>query len=108
MKTLLHGEAQINKINELPNGINYVKTKGNYHIIAESEVTGNHHVIDLKEGVEFYEKNGTLYLKNDVETQVRCVVENRHDTITIEPGVWEIDFQQEYDYLAEETRRVAD
>lgn len=108
MKTILHGETLINKIKSLPIGANKVKTKGQYKIVAESEVTGNHHVIDLKEGVEFYEKDGTLYLKNDIETQVRCVIADRHDAIKLEPGIYEIDFQQEYDYLSEEIRSVAD
>lgn len=65
-------------------------------------------MVDVKDGVEFYEKDGILYLKNDVETQVRCLVKERHDNITLEPGIWEIDFQQEYDYLKEEKRRVSD
>ncbi len=108
MKTILHGESQINKIARLPQGVKKIKTKGSFHIIAESETSGNHHVVDIHDGVEFYEKDGTLYLKNDTKTQVRCVVKDRHDAITLEPGTWEIDFQQEYDYISEETRRVAD
>lgn len=108
MKTILHGEAQINKIKELPLGANKKEINSDYQIIAESEVSGNHHVIDIKEGVEFYEKDGVLYLKNLVETEVRCLVKGRHDNITIEPGTWEIDFQQEYDYITEQKRRVAD
>lgn len=107
-KTIIHGEAQLNKINNLPKGTKRVRTNGDFQIIAESETSGNHHVVDIHDGVEFYEKDGTLYLKNDVETKVRCVVADRHDSITLEPGVWEIDFQQEYDYMTEETRRVAD
>ncbi len=108
MKTHLHGESQLNKIEELPAGVKEVKTNGEYHIIAESEISGNHHVIDLNEDVKFYEKDGIFYMKNDTETQVRCIVKERHDAITLEPGVWEIDFQQEYDYLKKEIRRVSD
>lgn len=104
----LHGESQIVKIKALPAGIKKKSVIGDYQIIAESEISGNHHVIDVKDGVEFYEKNGTLYMKNDVETEVRCLIKERHDNITLEPGIWEIGFQQEYDYLKEEKRRVAD
>ena len=108
MKTIIHGECLISKVESLPKNVSKKETKGQYQIIAESEVSGNHHVIDIKDGVEFYEKNGILYMKNDVETDVRCIVKERHDNITLEPGVWEIDFQQEYDYLTEEIRRVSD
>jgi len=105
---ILHGETIITKINSLPKDVIGKKASGKYQIIAESEQSGNHHVIDLVDGVEFYEKDGTLYLKNEKETQVRCVVNNRHDSVTIEPGIWEIDFQQEYDYLTEQKQRVSD
>jgi len=108
MKSVIHGETIVNKINKLPKGIKKVELKGKYQIIANSEVTGNHHVVDLVEGVEFYEKEGTLYFKNEKETQVRCLIKERHDAITLEPGVWEVGFQQEYDYLKDEKRNVAD
>ncbi len=108
MKTVLHGECQITKIEGLPEGVVTKQVKGDYQIVAESEVSGNHHVIDINDGVEFYEKYGILYLKNTKETTVRCVIKERHDAITIDPGVWEIGFQQEYDYLKQEKRDVAD
>ena len=106
MKTILHGEVRLTKVNAVQG--NKINTKGEYHIIAPSETSGNHHVIDLKKGVEIYEKDGTLYMKNEVETDVRCVVKDRHDNITLEPGIWEIGSQQEYDYLTMEKRNVAD
>ena len=69
----------------LPKGLKKINTKGDYHIIAKSEQSGNHHVIDLKDGVEFYEKDGVLYLVNDIETNVRCLIKERHDNITLGP-----------------------
>jgi len=105
---VLHGEVSLRKVNSIPKSAKKVTIKGQYHIIAESEVSGNHHVIDIKDGVEFYEQDGVLYLKNDVETDVRCVVKERHDNITLSPGIWEVDKQQEYDYYTESHRNVAD
>lgn len=104
---ILHGEVILHK-STLPTGAKKVSTKGSYHIIASSETSGNHHVIDVHDGVEFYEKDGVLYMKNEVSTDVRCVVKERHDNITLDPGVWEIDKQQEFDYLTMEKRNVAD
>lgn len=108
-KTVFHGECFINKIKELPSGLSKAKKfNKNSYKLADSETTGNHHLLEAKEGVELYEKNGVLYLANEVPCDVYCAIENRHDNITLEPGVWEIDRVQEYDYLTGLSRKVAD
>lgn len=108
-KGYFHGECVIKKcsFSDFKNLIP-IKAKNGFYIIANSETTGNHHIVIEKDGVELYEHEGTLYVKNDVEAEVKCVDEKRHDTITLEPGVWEIDRANEYDYLKEETRKVSD
>lgn len=105
-KVIVHGECLVVP-SELPAGCKKVKC-GNYQIVANSEVTGNHHVVDVYEGVEFYEKDGTLYMKNDVPTDIRCLVKERHDNVTIQPGTYKIDFQKEFDYLDNSERIVRD
>lgn len=107
-KGILHGEAMVFE-GTIPEGAKRVDTTGKqYVIIAPSEQTGNHHVIDVVDGVEFYEKDGKLFLKTEVETQVRCVIAERHDAITIQPGCYEIDSQQEYDPFEARLRAVRD
>lgn len=102
----LHGETIIFK-STLPKRAKKMDVKG-YQIIAPSEQTGNHHVVDIEDGVEIYEHEGTLFIKNDVPATVRCVVKERHDIIILEPEVWEVGSQKEYDYLNDESRIVAD
>lgn len=104
--THLHGETCLFK-SELPTGAKK-KTVKKYQIIAPSEQSGNHHVVDVEQGVDIYEHEWTLFIKNDVPATVRCIVKERHDNITLEPGVWEVGFQKEYDYLSDESRIVAD
>ena len=106
---ILHGEAMIFK-STLPKSAAKIKpTNKSYHIIADSETTGNHHVVDHNEKVEFYmDENGTMYMINEEPTQVRCLHENRHDTIPLETGCWEFGIQQEYDHFAEALRKVRD
>lgn len=104
--TYLHGETKIFR-SELPEDAKKLDVTG-YKIIAPSEVSGNHHVVDITEGVEIYEKEGTLFVKNSEQATVRCLVKERHDDIILQPGVWEIGFQKEYDYLSDESRIVAD
>ena len=108
MKTFFHGEVVIVKANKIPYGVKKVSANNKCYILAYSETTGNHHLLEEKDGCELFEKDGILYLKNDVPVDVFCAVKERHDNITLEPGIWEIDKAQEYDFLREETRAVSD
>lgn len=95
---------------KLPEGLKEVKmfNKKSYKL-ADSEQTGNHHLLEAKEGVELFEdKNGTLWLKNDVATDVYCAIADRHSNITLEPGIWEINRANEFDYLTDMTKKVSD
>lgn len=105
-----HGELCITKADKLPESLKPVRlfNKDSYKL-ADSEQSGNHHLLESKEGVELFEdSNGVLWLKNDVPCDVFCAVKERHDNITLGPGIWEIDTAQEYDHLTEATRKVAD
>lgn len=106
-KAIIHGEVII-KQSTLPEGVTKKSTPKDYYVVAPSEQSGNHHVIDCNDSVEFYEKDGVLYMKNSAPTQVRCLIKERHDSITLESGVWEIDKQREYDYFTKSNRYVAD
>ena len=78
-------------------------------MIAESETVGNEHRIKVKDGVEFFEdENGTLYMRNTTPAEVYCLHEQRHDTIEIPAGIWEIDKAVEYDYYAHQIIEVRD
>lgn len=107
---IFHGEVILTKVNALPSGLKKAElfNKKSYKL-ADSETTGNHHLLEAKYGVELFEdSNGVLWLKNDVPCDVFCAIKERHDNITLEPGIWEIDRAQEYDYLKDMTVKVAD
>lgn len=108
METYFHGEVVIRKINQIPINVKTVKQTNDGYILADSETTGNHHVLEAKKGIELFEKDGILYLKNEVSAKVFCVNEGRHDTEILEPAIWEIDRAKEYDYFTQEKRNVAD
>lgn len=108
MRTFFHGECLMKCVSEIPKNAKEVKPKKGIWIIAESEQSGNHHIIEESDGLEMYEENGVLYLKNDVEAKVSCVLKERHDTEVIPPGVWKIERAREYDFLKDEIRSVAD
>ena len=104
----LHGECIIKEIESLPKNLKQREDKGSI-MIAESETVGNEHRIKVKDGVEFFEdENGTLYMRNTTPTEVYCLHEQRHDTIEIPVGIWEIDKAVEYDYYAHQIIEVRD
>jgi hypothetical protein len=110
MKTLTHGEVILMKVNKMPEGLKRVNLfKEGCYKLADSEVTSNFHLLEDKPGVELFEdSNGVLWLKNDVPCDVFCAIKERHDNITLEPGIWEIDRAQEYDYMTDLNRKVSD
>ena len=104
----LHGECMIAEIDALPEGLKHRDDKDSI-MIAESETVGNEHRIKVKEGVEFYEdENGTLYMRNTLPTEVYCLHTERHDTIEIPEGIWEINKAVEYDYSMNKIVEVRD
>ena len=106
--TFFHGEVVIKLVGALPKSAKEVKAKNGRWIIADSETTGNHHVVEEKDGLEMYEENGVLYLRNEVEANVSCVLKERHDTEVLPKGIWKIERAKEYDFLKDEIRSVAD
>jgi hypothetical protein len=108
-EVILHGECAIKTGAVIPDSAKRRVIKEKAVIIADSETTGNHHVIDMKPGVEFFDtEDGRSFMQNSVPTDVRCVVADRHDSITLEPGTYEIGMQQEYDYFEQALRNVRD
>lgn len=103
---VLHGECMIFS-SDIPKGAKKKIVK-NYLIIGNSETTGNHHVVDAVEGVDFYESDGKLYMNSKAATQVRCLHADRHDTKTLAPGSYEFGTQQEYDPFAARMQNVSD
>lgn len=106
-EVILHGEAMIftSKIPENAKKKYICDTK---LVIAESEVTGNDHVIDTA-GCHFFESsNGTMFMDAPNGTRVSCVINERHSTIEIPAGQYEFGIQQEHDYLTGHLRKVRD
>lgn len=108
-KAYIHGECIITQVKSIPTDAKQEKVDGNYCIIAPSEVTGNHHVIDCQEGVEFFlTRDNRRFIQNSVEASVRCLIADRHTTVNLPPGTYEIGRQNEYDYITQALQKVRD
>lgn len=109
-EVILHGECMAFP-SEIPQNAVKFTPNNKYVIVAPSETTGNHHVVDLVDGADWWKTEGDepkLFMQNTKPTKIRCTLKERHDEITLEPGVWEFGIQQEYDPFAARMRNVAD
>lgn len=112
-KLWLHGEVCIKKtVGEIPKGAKKISPKDGSYKIADSETTGNHHLLEEIEGIDVFEKDGMFYVRPSVPMTVRCIDQKRHDNITLEPCTVEeilvISRQSEVDHLTDEIRAVRD
>lgn len=96
-----HGDVQL-FAEPLPNGLE--KRKGN--VVMEGELTGHAHRL-FDGDFQLYENAKTKERWLKVVTPVNFKHEE-HDTRVIPPGEYRIGQVQQWDYDAEESRRVAD
>lgn len=111
-KIWLHGEVLIKKLNgQIPDGKRIAAENGSYKV-ADSETTGNHHLLEDLPGLQVIEKDGMFYVRTDRPLTVKCVDPKRHDSIKLEPckndEYYLFDKQQEVDHLTDEIRAVRD
>lgn len=100
-----HGDVTIRKIDTLPENVKAIMAKNGFFVLAEGETTGHMHRIAQRESVEMMEAQGRVFLR---VAQPVDLVHEEHKTMTIDPGIYEIDRVKEYDPFAEEIRRVQD
>ena len=107
-KVYLHGEVVIFSGSKRPEDAKKLEPKKDRYILANSETTGNHHVLVAQDGVDVYEKDGVLYVHVEEEAQVKCVLEDRHDTQILPAGDYTVTRKVEYDHLTQTPKVVAD
>ena len=107
-EVILHGECTV-CLSALPKTATKVNVSGRpYFIVADSETTGNHHVVDIHYGIDFYTEGDKTFMVSEVETKIRCVMADRHDAIVLPAGTYEFGFQQEYDPFTARLNKVHD
>ena len=107
-ETILHGECIVTRVDTIPPTAKRIAVDGAFKIVAPSETTGNHHVVDTPVGVNFFQDGDTLFMESDVDTQIRCVMAERHDAVDLPAGTYEFGSQLEYDPFTARQQKVRD
>ena len=113
-KTAAQGEIGVRKITKLPDGVTTRIGETNGRVIVGHSETGHHHTLDCRD-VEVYEAKtapaGMKILYAIVNAATTLDHERPHDThesIGLQPGMYEFRIGREYDPYAEVARRQAD
>lgn len=102
-----HGELNIFKVDEMPEGFTKVECNEDYKL-ADSESSGNHHMLEVNQNVEVFKKDDAICFVNTQPTNVYCVFKERHDTEEHPPGIYIVKPAVEYDYVNKNVVAVAD
>jgi len=114
LKALFHGEVIFHEVAKLPPGCNKYTPEndelvGDKLIVGKSETTGNHHVVETTPSkIEFYEKNGQLFMVVKEDVVAGCVIKSRHDDMVIPPGVYKKKVAKQFDYFKMAKEAVKD
>ena len=99
-----HGDVSLHQISELPENLKEIKHSGSF-ALALGEVTGHSHKIISKEMQIFQDEKGLFFLKVNQPAQIS---HEEHKTVTLMPGIYKREMEQEFDYFLETTRQVQD
>lgn len=114
MRYYQQGDVLLKKIEELPGDLTEIKGK----VLQEGETTGHKHQFKTNAGVKLFQKSGEHPLPGLTITpnglkyihvqEVSLLYHEEHKSISVEPGVYEIDIVREFDYDKNEMARVVD
>lgn len=100
-----HGDVLLTRVDNLPKG-KEIPHEGEY-ILAYGEVTGHAHrlTVEQKDGMKILQSNGIFYISLTIPAPL---THEEHKTIEVQPGIYRIGQEREYDYCSMEMRRIAD
>src|SRR4030042_4759484 len=99
-KLYRQGDVLLKQIDKLPLKAKKKEDK----VVAYGEATGHKHEFKNSE-VELYLLNSRLYAQVGVPSPL---IHPEHDEIEIEPGVYKIDQEREYDYFENDLKKEVD
>lgn len=105
-----HGDLSFHPIKEVPRDVIEIIHNGKY-VLARGEHTGHQHVLTLDKPEElkiFKDATGRMFFAISEKTRNAVITHEEHKTIVLEPGIYEMRHEREFDYCLNETRKVQD
>lgn len=106
-KPLRHGENLLLPVSEMPEG---KATSHKSYVVGHSE-TGHHHVLEATKAFDVLleKKSKELFIElKDSATIVHKKTVNRHNDLTVKPGIYKVIHKLEYDPFTQLMRAVWD
>lgn len=101
----IQGDVFFVKVDVIPETKKIVKPSKEGYIIAKGEITGHAHKIEDVVNVIVYQVDDVYYIEC---LEPVYVMHDEHKPITLDPGIWKVGIQREYDYMKEITKVVRD
>lgn len=101
-----HGDLSFHPLEKLPEGLKEVKQAGSF-VLAYGEHTGHKHVITAPRKTMriFQDKEGRYVLELKSEAMIK---HEEHKTITLMPGIYHQNIEQERDPFLDQINQVKD
>lgn len=99
-----HGDLNFHPVKEVPQGLKEVKHDGSF-VLAYGEHTGHKHVIKAPKMQILQDAEGRYYLNLK---QRATISHEEHKTITLLPGIYRQDIEQERDPFLDQINVVKD
>ena len=99
-----HGDLSFHPIKELPKGLKEVQHKGSF-VLAEGEHTGHKHVVTSEKMKIFQDASGRYVLQFGSPAKI---AHEEHTTITLQPGIYVQEIEQERDPFLDRIKEVLD
>jgi hypothetical protein len=100
-----HGENVLVAIEKLPEG----KAHEFKTIIVGHSETGHHHVLTSEQPMKVIEIDNRMYIETMFDALLtHKKADQKHDTLVVKPGIWEVKHKTEYNPVTKALSRVFD
>lgn len=101
---LRHGDVLFHPVAKLPKGATLLH-KGLDYTVALGEYTGHSHTLVAEKPVEVFGWNGERFLRIKAGAKIK---HQEHKQLEVQPGIYKIGLEKEFDYFQEKISEVRD
>lgn len=100
-----HGENVLVPVAKMPEG----EVQEHKTIIVGHSETGHHHVLTSRQPMKVLETDDAMYIEVMFDALLsHKKTQDKHDTLTVNPGIWQVKHKTEYNPISKALSRVFD